>query len=661
MNKGFYARLAADNIRKNAKTYVPYIITCIVTVMMFYMVNSLSTNPGLQTMYGGGPAAYILRMGVYVTALFSFIFLFYTNSFLIKRRKKEFGLFNVLGLEKKHLSRLLFLENLYVAAVSLAAGIGFGMVLDKLMFLLVTKAIGIPVTLGFYVSGKVVGVTAILFCGVFLLIYLKSVGMLHLSNPAELLRGENEGEKEPKAKWLLALLGVAALAAGYYIAITVDNPIASLEKFLIAVVLVIIATYLLFTAGSIALLKLLRKNERFYYKPRHFISVSGMIYRMKQNAAGLANICILSTMVLVMISTTGSMMVGLEDIIKTRIPNNFCIFLEESSTEQREILQREVGGLIQREQLPVERIYCYSYFTLVVSQRDNAYAAEEDEINIVAQIDNVRVLYVLPVSDYNAAAGENISLADREVLMYYDRGKCTDDSAVLFDTEYRIVRGLKEFPGNGWSTNSIFNCHYMVVSDESFEIIRQSAEQSLGVHCPVEAYYGFDTDAAEEVQETFCGKLRTMLYELSIPFSLETRLGVRSDFLGLYGGLFFLGVFLGVLFTMATVLIIYYKQISEGYEDRERFAIMQKVGMSHAEVKAAIHSQVLTVFFLPLLTAGIHMAAAFPILKAMLALLNMTNIKLYTIFTVICFLAFAAVYTAVYSLTAKTYYKIVSR
>lgn len=663
MSRFFYARLAADNIRKNARTYVPYILTCIVTVMMFYMMSSLSVNPGLQMIYGGMHAAMILGMGVVVVAIFAFIFLIYTNSFLIKRRKKEFGLFNILGMEKKHLSKMLFLESLYTVILSLVLGIGVGILLDKLMFLLIVKLIGMPVSLGFYVSGEVLAKTVLLFCGIFFLIYLKAVGMIHLSNPAELLRGGSEGEREPKAKWLLAVLGVAALAVGYYIGVTAKNPLAALEKFFIAVLLVIFGTYLLFTAGSIAFLKLLRKNERYYYKTKHFISVSGMIYRMKQNAVGLANICILSTMVLVMISTTGSMVVGMDDIIRTRFPNEFIVNLSDTDAQQREVMKSGVEEMIRREQLSVDQIICYSYLTLSTVHTDGEYSIESDLDIAVRELDNFALLVVIPVSDYNATIGENISLRDGETLMclYRDKGG-VGDTVTLAERQYRVTEVLKRFPNNGCVRYSAFSVHYMVVSDADFERIRQSIEESTGESCPVDVYLGFDTDEKEEsVKEAFYNKLRTGLYELGISFEAETRLGVRSDFVGLYGGLFFLGMFLGVLFTMAMVLIIYYKQISEGYEDRERFVIMQKVGMSLAEVKSAIHSQVLTVFYLPLFVAGFHMAAAFPILRELLAMLNMANVKLYALFTVGCFLAFAVLYTVVYSLTAKTYFKIVKK
>lgn len=666
MNKFFYVRLAAQNIRKNAGTYIPYICTCVLTIMMFYVIKSLSVNPGLRGAFGGAFLGWLLSLGVYIIGLFSLIFLFYTNSFLMKRRKKEFGLFNILGLEKKHLIRLLFLETLYVGLFSVILGILLGIVLDKAMFLLITKLLGVPVTLGFFVSGKVIGITAGVFCGIFVLIFLKSVPMLQFSNPIELLRGGNMGEREPKVKWFLALLGAGLLAAGYYMSLTVENPVAAVPIIFVAVVLVIIATYLLFTAGSIALLKLLKKNRKFYYKARHFISISGMIYRMKQNAVGLANICILSTMVLVMISTTGSMMAGIEDTIRGRYPRDFGIYLYGADREQLESLQREVSLLAEEEQLAVKNDLSSYYLCVSTLQRGNVYLSDKTvlkEAGTIQTLNGMTQVYIVALSDYNRQTGKAEALQADEVLVYYNRQEIDNKTLVLMDTEYKIIQVLQEFPENGESMANMVSSHNIVVADEVFETLRRQMEADAdNLYSSRLCYYGFDTAADEEVQKTFRNKLAGRIAgEQGLDYTIEIRSENRTGIMELYGGLFFLGAFLGTLFVMAMVLIIYYKQISEGHEDRERFAIMQNVGMSRGEVKAAIHSQVLTVFFLPLIAAGIHVAAAFPVLKAMLALLSMVNVRLYVLFTLGCFLVFAVLYTLIYGVTAKAYYRIVSR
>lgn len=665
MSHFFYMRLAAQNIRKNAGTYIPYICTCVITIMMFYVIKSLSVNPGLGGVYGGAAIFLILYLGVYVIGLFSLIFLIYTNSFLMKRRKKEFGLFNILGLEKKHLIRILFLENLYVALFSVFTGILLGILLDKAMFLLITKLMGAPVTLGFFVSGEVIAVTAAFFCGIFVLIFLKSVPMLQFSNPIELLRGGNVGEREPKAKWLLALLGAGLLAAGYYMSLTVENPVAAIPVIFVAVILVIIATYLLFTAGSIALLKLLKKNRKFYYKANHFISISGMIYRMKQNAAGLANICILSTMVLVMVSTTGSMMVGIEDSIRERYPKDFGIYVYGADREQLEDLQREVRRFAEQEQLSIANDRSNYFLGITTLQRGNVYYSDKavmQAAGTVQTMEEMREVYIVALSDYNRQMGREEVLQADEVLVYYNRQRMDNKTLVFMDTEYKIARVLKEFPEDGMAAMNIVSSHSIVVADGVYEQLRRKIEaDSDNLYSYSRCYYGFDTTADKETQASLRYMLAGRLGELGMDCTIEIRAESRAGFMALYGGLFFLGVFLGTLFVMAMVLIIYYKQISEGYEDRERFAIMQNVGMSRREVKAAIHSQVLTVFFLPLIVAGIHVAAAFPLLKAQLALLNMVNVRLYVLFTVGCFLAFAVLYMLIYGVTARTYYRIVSR
>lgn len=666
MNKFFYIRLAAQNIRKNAGTYIPYICTCVITIMMFYVIKSLSVNPGLKAVYGGAGLVWILGLGVYVIGLFALIFLFYTNSFLMKRRKKEFGLFNMLGLEKKHLIKILFLETLYVALCSTGLGILLGIALDKAMFLLITKILGVPVTLGFFVSGKVMAVTAVFFCGIFALIFLKSVPMLQFSNPIELLRGGNVGEREPRTKWLLALLGAGLLAIGYYMSSTVKNPIAAIPVIFVAVILVILATYLLFTAGSIALLKCLKKSKKFYYKARHFISISGMIYRMKQNAVGLANICILSTMVLVMVSTTGALMVGIEDNIRVRYPRDFGIYVYGADREQMEALQGVVSLFAEQEQLAIENDMGNYYLRVTALQKGNVYYSDKavlKDADTVQTMEGMREVYLMALSDYNRWIGKEEELATDEVMVYYNRQEIDNKTLVFMDTEYKIARVLKEFPENGMAAMNIVSSHSIVVADEVFEqLCRKIEADADNLYSSRLCYYGFDTVTDKEMQTSLRHILADRVAgEMGVECTIEIRAENRVGFMALYGGLFFLGVFLGTLFVMAMVLIIYYKQISEGYEDRERFAIMQKVGMSRGEVKAAIHSQVLTVFFLPLIAAGVHVAAAFPLLEMLLALLNMVNVRLYALFTLGCFLVFAVLYMLIYGVTARTYYRIVSR
>lgn len=660
MRIGFYTRLAVNNIRKNGRTYLPYILTCIITVMMFYLVKSLSLNPGLALVSGADTVMIAMDLGSYVVGIFAYIFLFYTNSFLIKRRKKEFGLFNMLGMEKKHIAFVLFLETMLIIIVSLCLGLILGVALDKAMFLLITRAIGGDVTLGFFISKKAFTDTGLLFGILFLLIYLKSVFTVGTANPIALLHGGNVGEKEPRAKWFLALVGLALMSIGYYMALTIQNPVAAVSFFFVAVILVIAGTYLLFTAGSITLLKLLRKNQRFYYKTKHFISISGMIYRMKQNAVGLANICILSTMVLVMVSSTSCMMVGMEDLIRTRYPNDFGLMSSDTDSRNEEFFA-QVDALCEELDVPVTEKIQYSEMTFTVGEQNGEFITDSNAIQILPDMGSFRLLVFLPLSDYNASTGENRVLEEKDMLFFSNRIRYPKDTMVLFGEEFHITERMKKFFGNGRIESNIVSSYYCIIRDEDFLELALAAEEELGENVPVQTYYGFDTSAEEELQQELLYSIRDALSAFGLHCYIETRVDSRASFMSLYGGIFFLGICLGLLFIMATVLIIYYKQISEGYEDRERFAILQKVGMTQAEVKSAIRSQVLTVFFLPLIVTGIHVAVAFHLITLVLALMNMVNVQLFLICTVVCFLVFVVMYILIYSLTAKTYYRIVSR
>lgn len=656
MKNGFYAKLAAGNIKKNGKTYIPYIITCVVTVAMFYIVKSLSLNPGFSNMVGGNFMNTIMELGSWVVTVFALIFLFYTNSFLVKNRKKEFGIFHILGMERRHLARVIGWETFYVMIASLVLGLVFGIALDKVMFLLVVRIIGADIPLGFFLAPKALSWTAIFFSVLFLLIYANSVRQIRGADPIELLRAGNVGEKEPRSNWLLTIWGLAALGGGYYIAITTQNPIASVLMFFVAVLLVIAGTYLLFTSGSIALLKTLRKNKKYYYRTKHFVSVSGMIYRMKQNAVGLANICILSTMVLVMVSTTTSMMVGMEEVIRNRYPADFVFYVRDG--EEREQDMETIRRLQEESGLYVTDEWEYSYLAFQGICDGDGYQVLRERARSVE--DDTHSLFFVTLEDYNRIQGEEKTLQADEILVYSNRQEYPYQTMRLFDREYRVAEKLDDFVGNGEYESMMSATQYIVVPDmDTLTALCDSQREILtDLARGIGWVYGFDTDGEEAEQWAFDARVRQ---ETDFGAKMESRVDGRQAFLELDGGLFFIGIFLGSLFVMATVLIIYYKQISEGYDDRNRFVIMQKVGMSHSEVRAAIHSQIVTVFFLPLAVAGIHVMAAFPLISRLLALLNLYNLRLYAVCTAGCFLVFGVMYVTVYAMTSKTYYHIVSR
>jgi putative ABC transport system permease protein len=660
MNSSLYAKLAATNIRKNAKNYVPYILTCLITIMMFYMMCFLANNSALSSMSGGESLSLILKLGTIVIGIFAVIFLFYTNSFLIKRRKKEIGLYNILGMEKKHIAKVLAFENLYVAIISLTLGLSFGILLSKLMVLALGKMLNFKIAFGFEISAFAVVATLILFIIIFLLLLLNNLRQIHLANPIELLRGKQVGEKEPKTKWLLALIGLACLSGGYYISVTTTSPLQALGLFFVAVTLVIIGTYCVFTAGSIVILKILRKNKRYYYKANHFISVSGMIYRMKQNAVGLANICILSTMVLVMISSTVSLYIGFDDSLKNMFPKNIQATGRDISEEEGKEIEKVITEITNSHQVEQKDMISYRFISKLAKKEGNQFLK-----NSTGSYKDGILLYMIPLSDYNKNLGETKTLESDEVFVKYMKSKLSEDT-ITFGKESYHIKEMSEVSENDFFYSAdMIEVYYIIVPDtEAFEKINKGfGDLEEDYNNKIQFYYGFDIDAPTEKQLEICENIQELknqedvkLYQKFYVRSVEE---VRDNFFFIYGGLFFLGIFLGTLFLMATVLIMYYKQISEGNDDRERFQIMQKVGMSQEEVKKTIHSQVLMVFFLPIVAAAIHIAFAFNVITKLLAVLSLTNVTLFKNCTLVTLGVFIIFYAVVYGLTAKTYYRIV--
>lgn len=671
MSSFFYARLAASNIKKNRQIYVPYIITCIITIAFYYIMKSLSLNEGLDSLYGGGTIRQTLGLGCNVVMIFAVIFLFYTNSFLMKRREKEFGLFHILGMEKKHLMRVTGIETLYIALLGLSFGFLFGIVLDKTMFLLILRVLGREVSLGFYISREAIVSTITLFLAIFFLIFLNTARRLGFSKPIELLKGSNVGEKEPRANWLFAIAGVLCLGAGYYLAVTVQNPVTAITVFFVAVILVIAGTYLLFTAGSIVLLKLLRANKRYYYKTRHFIGISGMLYRMKQNAVGLSNICILSTMVLVMVSSTTALMIGSDDLVSTRYPYDFTYYGYEDHYGDIDYADREalVDQTLEDNGLTKTESVRFRTLNFTAVKEEDGFTIREG-IDSTGFLEDFEEMAFITLDDYNRSMGENITLNDDEVMVYSNRSKIKSDKLVLDDFEFKIVKQLQAFQcvGSGALASNITSSHIIVVKspeiiDALYEYQKERYKDMAG---GIDYIYGVDVDGEDEAQLSAYEQIRAGLGQLGIPENeavgrVESRVEGAQGFYDVYGGLFFIGIFLGLLFTVAMILLIYYKQITEGYYDRERYVIMQNVGMSQKDVKASIHSQILTVFFLPLITAGIHLFFAYPIVEKILAILNLSNTRLYVYCTIGCVAVFSLLYVIIYGWTAKLYYAIVKK
>ena len=587
-----------------------------------------------------------LQYATGVIIVFAVIFLFYTNSFLIKRRKKEIGVYNILGMGKRHIARMMAVETILTAGISILGGLVFGIIFGKLMYLLLLKILHNSVDMQFSVNGTAIVQTVILFAGIFLLTYLYNILQIQLVNPVELLHGGNQGEKEPKSRWLLVIVGVAALGNGYWIALTTEAPLEALLKFFVAVVCVIIGTYALFIAGSIVVLKILRKNKAYYYNPKHFTSVSGMIYRMKQNGAGLANICVLSTMVLVMVSTTVSLYAGMEDILDSRFPRDVSIVCNEADTNKEETLQRLIKEQCEKAGVKITDRVRYRYGSMNAVLKGNNL----EKIEQYYPDNHFYYVEMITQEEYNRIEKQNVSLKEQEILTYTTNGKCGKKQINIAGQNYQVKKELSEMTSQPKSTVEMYKTLYIVFANA--EQIERIESFSYADKFNLKGDDGKQKETLEQIQNEF--------YEKFPDGTMESRMLSRSSFYELYGGLFFIGIYLGSMFIMATVLIIYYKQISEGYDDRERYQIMQKVGMSKKEVKRSIRSQVLSVFFLPLVVAVIHVAVAFKVMTKILGVLNLTNVSLFAVCTIIAIAVFAVFYIIVYSITAKEYYRIVN-
>ena len=670
MRKGMFGKLAVQNIRNNRSTYVPYMLTCIFCIAMMYMMEFLRDCPTLEKAV---PQAAEVRMivgtGEVVVGIFCVIFLIYSNSFLMKHRQKEIGLYNILGLEKGHIGKVMFLETSMTSLLSLTAGIGIGILGSKLSLLLLFRFLHVPAVLGFYVS-----ITGILFCiagfgGIFLVILALNLTRVRMNNPIELLRGGNTGEKEPRAKWLMALLGMISLGVGYYLAVTTESPIQAIFIFLLAVILVMAGTYLLFTAGSIVILKLLRKNKKFYYKTGNFISVSGMIYRMKQNAAGLASICILSTGVLLLLSMTVSLYFGMGDIMVNRYPFDTDARISGISQEQSEQIQKVFAQAIKNDQVPAEKTVDETYLEIGCRQEKNgimigqAYSYSEDGKSVD--------LYTIRQSEYEKLTGEKTDLHDGEIFAWYPSEK-EKDILKIDDRDFAVKKWLEKAPLSAMN-NLVSNMAAIVVTDSDFEYIdglRTKMYEGLDAYeagKDLTVHLGVDIRGSGEEKIRYGQAVYQALkdYCRSGGFSENTIVigGVRQSEYETYyvdnGTILFIGIFLGALFLMGTAMIIYYKQISEGYDDKDRYMIMQQVGMDKQEVKKSIRSQVLMIFFLPLIMAIIHVAAAFKVITKLLAMFSMTNITLFIECTIATIIVFAVIYCIVFMVTEREYYRIV--
>ena len=672
MHKGIFSRLAKQNIRNNKSTYIPYIITCIFCIAMIYMMEFLRDCPTLdQAVRQADEVRMIVFTGEIVVEIFCIIFLIYSNSFLMKRRQKEIGLYNILGLERNHIGIVMFLETIITSIGSLAGGIAAGIIGSKLALLLLLKLLHIPSVLGFYISVKGIFTCLFMFGIIFLMILFLNLAKIHLSRPVELLRGNNTGEKEPVAKWLMALIGFICLGAGYYLAVTTESPIKAITIFLLAVILVMAGTYLLFTAGSIVILKFLRRRKSFYYRTGNFISISGMLYRMKQNAIGLASICILSTGVLLMISMTVSIYFGMNDIMLNRYPYDVDMSVTSISEDECQTAIEAFEKAIADNKVPVEKSVEEIYLDIVCSKNGDQILIKP--ANTIRNSDSVLVLSLLNQAEYERLTGISANLNDGEIFAWYPSA-VQKDSVTVDETEFTVKKWLDKNPLT-CGEDAVSDNAVLVVTDEDFKKFDEMrTEMYKGVSSApagedLTLHLGLDITGSETDKIDFGTPVMEVVKDLKKNGGLSENSwitsGIRQQEYESYyadnGSLLFIGIFLGSLFLMGTAMIIYYKQISEGYEDQKRFEIMQKVGLSRREVRSSVRRQILMVFFLPLLMAMLHITMAFPMIRRMLLLFGMTNTKLFIGCTAGTVLIFAVVYGLIYLMTARSYYHIIER
>lgn len=672
MHKGIFSRLAKQNIRNNKSTYIPCIITCIFCIAMIYMMEFLRDCPTLdQAVRQADEVRMIVFTGEIVVEIFCIIFLIYSNSFLMKRRQKEIGLYNILGLERNHIGIVMFLETIITSIGSLAGGIAAGIIGSKLALLLLLKLLHIPSVLGFYISVKGIFTCLFMFGIIFLMILFLNLAKIHLSRPVELLRGNNTGEKEPVVKWLMALIGFICLGAGYYLAVTTESPIKAITIFLLAVILVMAGTYLLFTAGSIVILKFLRRRKSFYYRTGNFISISGMLYRMKQNAIGLASICILSTGVLLMIAMTVSIYFGMNDIMLNRYPYDVDMSVTSISEEECQTAIEAFEKAIADNKVPVEKSVEEIYLDIVCSKNGDQILIKP--ANTIRNSDSVLVLSLLDQAEYERLTGISANLNDGEIFAWYPSA-VQKDSVTVDETEFTVKKWLDKNPLT-CGEDAVSDNAVLVVTDEDFKKFDEMrTEMYKGVSSApagedLTLHLGLDITGSETDKIDFGTPVMEVVKDLKKNGGLSENSwitsGIRQQEYESYyadnGSLLFIGIFLGSLFLMGTAMIIYYKQISEGYEDQKRFEIMQKVGLSRREVRSSVRRQILMVFFLPLLMAMLHITMAFPMIRRMLLLFGMTNTKLFIGCTAGTVLIFAVVYGLIYLMTARSYYHIVER
>lgn len=651
MNRGFFSKLALRNLKSNKQIYLPYIFASIATVAMFYMMVALTENEFVQTRNASLPGTF--AAGSVVIGVFSFLFILYTNSFLIKRRKKEIGLYAILGMKKKHVSTILIIESLLTSTFSIILGSLIGHLLGKLVFLVLNYALKFGVKMSFPFTLNAVMITIGLFVLIFLVTLIYNITQVTFSNPIQLIKGKQTGEREPKSSIILFILSLLLIGSGYYLSIMIEKPEDAMIYFFLAVFLVIAGTYFLFVSGSIFILKALKKNKKLYYRPSPFISISGMLYRMKQNAVGLANITILATMVIIAVSTTLAIFIGIQGTLDLQFPyeNQITYFTDVNKEEKMKEIQKETDKL----GLEVTGTESYSSYSLATQLKDNELIIG-DKVDYSAE----QTIYVniLLQEDYEKMTKHSIDLDSDEMLVYNLQDNDDLSTLLIGDTTYQI-KSINKSPIK--MDKGVSPLKFLIVeSNEVRQSIIDYEDQLSENEYPftTEAMISWNTTGTQEQKENYSKKLADVLNSREGSY-YESKELMRNELYDMNGGFLFLGIFLGVLFIFGAALITYFKQVSEGYDDREKFQIMQKVGLDKKMIRKTTRLQIIWMFLLPLVVAVIHVAFSFPIIQKLLLLFYVTD----TTLVIWCFsgviVGFSVIYGVIYQVTSKVYYSIV--
>ena len=646
--------MATSNLKKNHSLYLPYALTTIMVTMILYITHALSAMPELSTLRGGGAIAQTLGFGVIVVQLVALLTILYANAFVTKNRLKEYGLYSILGLDRKNIQLLSFIELLLFSVVSVGLGIVLGIVFHRFSFAVLLKLIRIPIGIEYSMQLGSVGFVLISMAFIFGVVFFLNATKMYMSRPLEMLSEKKKGETKGRFILLRALIGAGLLGGAYYMSQTIEAPVAALYSFFVAVLLVILATYILFDAGSIVLLSLLQKNKRLFYQPTNFISISNLKFRMRKNAAGLASICILSTMVLVTLATTVALQTGTADLLKKSYPTDYSAtaFVEDTSTIRQ--LSEQISKMKAQSKGTVTNEMNY----LSVLRAAKSMEGGVDIEGVYPGDSPAAFITFLSADDYNRIFGKNFQPSDNEAVLGLVKGDDKNVSAIRVNGQLTLQ--VKEMFATSDFKEKLPQLPY--VTDNVYVAVVKDPTKMIDGKLGRGFYYALwntSTDTNEKTEE-FEAYANVIEASNDDSITVGSREDAAKDIYGFMGSLLFVGALLSVAFFIGAVLVIYYKQISEGYEDRDRFVILQKLGIDQKTIKKSINRQVLIVFFLPLFTAFIHTAFAFKMYRKIIELFGV-NGSVTLNATIVIGAIFVVVYLIVYQITSRSYYRIIKR